>query len=317
MGYASSGLYKSRQRPSFAERVKAWWEGIELQPVRRVEPRTMIEVEHKALPTVKLEEWETPEIKVRQAIWGEGYHRPGGDDLVLELVKPFALNNTMSVLDFGCGLGGSTRAIAKAFDIWMTGVERDAAMANAAKILSKRAGLERRAEILAYEEKKFVSRPGGFDCILTVETLNGFEQREILLARLENTLKTRGQLLITDFVVAPGAAVDHPSIKQSFPEDAPALWSHVDYEKRFKELNIDLRISEDLTEKYRESAMNCLAGIAKSPVAIATARALPAAFIAEIESWAKQLAAIDQGILKVRRFYGIKLGASKMMSDWS
>ena len=102
-----------------------------------------------------------------QAIWGEGFNTPGGAPFVLDLVKPFAINNSMSVLDFGCGPGGGARAIAKEFDVWTTGVERDKALAELGKLLSTRAGLERKADIQPYDHDNFVQRSGGFDCILT------------------------------------------------------------------------------------------------------------------------------------------------------
>ncbi len=319
MHSAAMGASDNAPSPRFGERLKAWWNGVDLArpPARRPPPDLATQAPEKPLPAVKLEEWENAALKAKQAIWGEGFHRPGGEEFILELVKPFALNNTMSVLDFGCGMGGGTRSISRVFDVWLTGVERDAALAHAGKELSKRAGLERKAEINAYKAEEFVSRPGGFDCILSIEALHEFEQREILISRLENALKTRGQIMITEFTLGGDVAGDHPALLAAFGRETPALWSHGEYEKRFKELNVDLRVSEDITERYRAMAMASLTAVPIEPVTIATARALPEAMIAEVESWARRIAAIDQGVLKVRRFYGIKLGASKMMSDWS
>ncbi len=101
-------------------------------------------------------------------------------------MKPFAINNSMSILDFGCGAGGPARAIAKEFDVWITGIERDREQVDLGKLLSAKAGLERKAEIIGYDPENFVTRSGGFDCILSIETMFRFEAREVILARLEN-----------------------------------------------------------------------------------------------------------------------------------
>ena len=316
MSAARTSAASVSSSPGAFERFLAWWEGIDLgsrlanRPLAGPAPK-------REEPAIRLEEWETPRLRVKQAIWGDGFHAPGGGELALELVKPFALNKTMSVLDFGCGSGGGTRAIAKEFDIWMTGVERDGDLYQAAKALSKRAGMERRAEILRYDSNDFASRPGGFDCILSMEALHAFEQREILLSKLENALKNRGQIQVTDFALAPGAVADHPLLVSAFGPNGPDLWQHTEYEKRFKELNFDLRISEDMTDRYREMVIAALMRIPQTSVAIATARAFPEAFIEEVERLARRIGAIDMGLLKIRRLYGIKLGSSKMMSDWS
>ena len=64
-------------------------------------------------------------LTVRQWLWGPGFIIPGNAEYVLGLVKPFAPNPAMSFLDVAAGLGGPARAIATAFDIYITGLERD------------------------------------------------------------------------------------------------------------------------------------------------------------------------------------------------
>jgi len=175
------GLLKRKQaagapKAPFKERFLAWWEGVEL-PATEPRPATSRAVEPEPEPPpppIKLEPWENPAIRVRHAIWGEGFRGPGGAPFALELVKPFAINNSMSVLDFGCGAGGPERAIVKEFDVWITGIEPDRTQVELGKLLSSKAGLERKAEIIAYDHENFVTRSGGFDCILSVDTLFPF-----------------------------------------------------------------------------------------------------------------------------------------------
>src|SRR5262245_11826959 len=88
----------------FKQRFMAWWEGVDLPPTEAPPPRVERELPPEPPPPpIKLEPWENPAIRVRHAIWGEGFRSPGGAAFALELVKPFAINNSMSLLDFGCG----------------------------------------------------------------------------------------------------------------------------------------------------------------------------------------------------------------------
>jgi len=268
-------------------------------------------------PPIKLEPWESPEIRVRQSIWGEGFRGPGGPPFALELVKPFAINNSMSILDFGCGAGGPERAIVKEFDVWITGIEPDRMQVELGKLLSSKAGLERKAEIIAYDPENFVSRSGGFDCILSVDTMFRFETREVILARLENCLKTRGQLTICDYVRADDAAPDDPLIVAALGAHTPALWTKGEYEKRFNELKFDLRVSEDITDKFRLMTLIALDQVTKIPEGKSVIRTFPDAFMAEVSDWERKIAAIEAGVLKIFRFYGIKMGTASLMSNWS
>ena len=113
------------------------------------------------------------------AIWGEGFRGPGGAPL-LELVKPFAINNSMSILDFGCGAGGPERAIVKEFDVWITGIQADRMQVELrqAAVLQGRPGAQGRGHRLRSGELRHP--PGGFDCILSLDTLFRFESREVI-----------------------------------------------------------------------------------------------------------------------------------------
>lgn len=305
-------------RAPFKQRFMAWWEGVDLPPAKALAPHAERRREpEQPPPPVKLEPWENPAIRVRHAIWGEGFRAPGGSAFALELVKPFAINNSMSILDFGCGAGGPARAITREFDVWITGIEPDREQVELGKLLSTKAGLERKAEIIAYDPENFVSRSGGFDCILSIGTLFQFDSREVILARLEYCLKTRGQLTVCDYVRADEASADDPLLVAAFGSGCPPLWTRGEYEKRFSELKFDLRVSEDITDKYRLMALLALDQVTRVPEGRSVIRTFPDAFMAEVGDWERRLSAMEAGVLKVFRFYGIKMGSAALMSNWS
>ena len=53
-----------------------------------------------------------------------------------------------------------------------------------------------------------------------------------------------------------------------------------------------------------------------SPEKSSHAKVLADSLVKEVEMWNRRVAALDAGVLKVRRYYAIKLGGSKTMSNW-
>jgi cyclopropane fatty-acyl-phospholipid synthase-like methyltransferase len=304
-------------------RLRAWWEGNDLAATAELELRARERMKRKAAvdkgdaPLVApLLDWETPRTRIAQVVWGVGYDKPGGEDYVLTSVKPFGLDPSKSVLEFGTGLGGGARTVSKTFNTWVTGYEPDPELSRVGKQISVNAGLDRRADIQRYVTGEFDLKPNSYDCIYSNETLHGFDSKYEILAALQKGLKSKGQLSMTDLVLAPDVAPNDKRLRdmQAGPFD---LWRPDQYEQRMSELSFDLRINEDITDDYRKMVLQGWANLAKGDeVALATAKAHPQAVAAELELWTKRLEAIEKGLVRVNRFYAIKKSGAKMMSDW-
>ncbi|MET1025968.1 MAG: methyltransferase domain-containing protein [Dongiaceae bacterium] len=314
------GLFRSKSvaaapKPLFKERFKAWWEGYELPapPVpEAVEPQLQKNVaEGPSSPLPPLEE---PIVKVQMAIWGDGNSRPGSAEYVSYLVKPFALNPSMSILDFGCGLGGGTRTIAKDFDVYVTGYEPDRILAEAGKALSIKQGLDKKAAISHFDPKTTGLKTGQFDCVFCADKMHLVPGKQALLTSLEASLKIRGQITIIDTVLGQGVALDDPRLGKvlgAAAQEQSLFWSVGDYEKAFRDLKFDLRIGEDITERYRKLVTEGWDGFVRNPEGQAASRNYPDVTVAEAEFWQRRLAAYDAGLLRIYRFYAIKMGSSK------
>lgn len=309
---------------SFKARFRAWWEGYEATPEAELEeirrqrktPRLKIPAAETTPAVAPLADWETPRIRVAQLVWGAGFDKPGGPPHVLNLVKPFGLDPSKSMMDFGTGLGGASRAVSKEYDVWVTGYEGDAELSRAGKQLSLIAGLDRKADIQRYVPGEFDVAPNSFDCILSHEALHVFESKYDILSSLQKGLKSRGQLSMTDFVLGEGISPKDSRLSafQATPLD---LWRPDQYEQRLAEVNLDLRISEDITESYRKMILQGWMNFAQGDQnTFATAKAHPGAVIDELNLWTKRLEAMEQGLLRVVRFYAIKKAGAKLMSDW-
>jgi SAM-dependent methyltransferase len=299
-------------KPPFKTRFKAWWEGTDLPaPMIAPTPASSAPTAVAKTAAAELPVIDRPAIKVAQQLWGEGFVQPGGAELILTLVKPLAINNSMTVMDFGAGLGGGTRAVSEEFDVWVQGQEGDLKTAEAAQAISTKKGVKR-AEIKPYRAQEFQPKPGSCDCIFSHATLYKLQEKEKLLGQFERTLKTRGQLSMTDFVRAPGIAADDPRLREFAAAEGSSIWLDEDYKKQFKALKFDIRVDEDLTAGYRAGIINAWVGFTSDPPGLACAKAYPEEAVAEVALWTRRIAALDSGALQLRRYYGIKMGANKV-----
>lgn len=304
-------------------RLRAWWEGVDVpapgsgDALPLSDPATGKKATDPGIPP--LMEWETEAIRIQQQVWGQGYSKPGGDNHVLGLAKPFALNPSLTVMEFGSGLGGGTRALANEFGVWVSGLEPTADLARAGKEMSVRAGLEKKADIIRYDPDGFEPKAGSVDCILSSESLYLIEDKLKLLKAFERCLKPRGQISLTDFVRSDDVPADSPDlIGLGLAPDLPVFFaSGAEYVRWLRELNFDLRVNEDITARYRKMIMEGWVDFTQAGgERAAHAKALPEYLVKEVELWTRRVAAFDAGTLKVVRYYAIKLGGSKLMSNW-
>lgn len=245
-------------------------------------------------------------LTIRQWLWGPGFATPGDAAYVLGLVKPFAANPAMSMLDVAAGLGGPARAIAEAFGTYITGLERDAELARLGMQMSTAAGMQKRAPVSPIDPETFELRAGAFDCILGRGATYMVQDKERFLRVLGLGIKPRGQLLLADFV-ADTAALDRPefitwSALQPHP---PRLWTLQQYTDCLKSLGFDLRITEDISEAYKMQIVLGWDRLVREVKLKALPRLHKLQVVDEAERWVKTIAAIEAGVVKPYRFYAL------------
>jgi SAM-dependent methyltransferase len=245
-------------------------------------------------------------LTVRQWLWGPGFVVPGNVDYVLGLVKPFAANPAMSILDIAAGLGGPARAIADAFETYITGFERDPETAGRGMAMSVAAGKQKHAPINVMNPETFELKAGAFDCILGRGATYAVQDKERFLRVLMMGLKPRGQLLLTDYLIDPALAA-RPELAawQALEPFPPALWNVQQYTDCFKSLGFDVRITEDATAPYKAQIVLGWDNLLQTVDIRKLPRAHQLTVLDEAERWVKTILALDSGALKVFRFYAL------------
>lgn len=299
------------------ERFLAWWEGIDL-PRRALsaegeggegaDPMTADQAaraEGKHFNRRGKPLWTATRIEVVEKIWGPGFSSPGGDEFIPTIVKPLGLNPAMSVLDIGAGLGGASRAMAKQYGTWVTGLESNPVLAEAGMFRSQKSGLARQAPVQAANLENFVWTKR-VDAIFSKETFYTIRNKDKLIDSIEAILKPRGQLLFTDYVIDREQArgrdfdgwINHEPVE-------PHPWTVEQYASALAQRNLDIRITEDNSEIQRSLILNAIQELARHLETVAMDRETKLAVVEEVEMWARRLAALSSG-LRYYRFYAMK-----------
>jgi SAM-dependent methyltransferase len=309
---------------SIRQRFLAWWEGYELAAAREAKASAKAAAEASAEPGKKAATgkpqpsgdakhqarsgkplWNASRIQVAEKIWGDGFATPGGTDHIPTLVKPLGLNPAMSVLDLGAGLGGSTRAMAQQYGAWVTGLEYNPVLAEAAMFRSHKAGLGRQAPVQGFDSEKF-SWPKRVDAIFSKEMMFTVRNKEGLFDAIESCLKPRGQLLFTDYVIDKNVARgrDFDSWQEHEPVE-PHTWTTDEYSIGLQKRKLDIRITEDVSETHKLIVLTAIQSLVKHLETVAMDRDTKMAVVEEVQLWARRIAALDAG-LRVFRFYAMK-----------
>ena len=287
-------------RPALFSRLMTWLHGGAVAAVVEEEPllltRRVDGADQPPLDKLVLAQW----------LWGAGFNMPGGEEHVLELVKPFALNPAMNMLDVAAGLGGPARSIATAFKMYITAYERDPELAKLGMEMSTLQGMNKHAPIEPYDPETFELRAAAFDCILGRLATYTLADKDRFLGMLAQGLKPRGQLMLTEFVSDPAAgAKPELTLWERRQPAPPQLWTLEQYKLCLTKLGFDIRIDEDTTDRYRSMILQGWAQLLHNADLRGMPRKHVRSIVDEAENWFYTVAALDSGALRVYRLYAL------------
>jgi cyclopropane fatty-acyl-phospholipid synthase-like methyltransferase len=297
------------QNLNWKTKVRAWWEGYDLSALKSQQKKPAFQAEEQEQDDTggKISPfWTRERIKVNEFIFGQGHTTPTTPEHIAALIKPMGLDDSKSVLDIGAGLGGVTRYMGREAGAWVEGVEDDPVLAYAGMLRSCKAGIEKKAAI-APCEYELLSPGKKFDAIFSKEVFFQIKHKENLFAFIKASMKERGHLCFTDYVLKHSQK-PHDKVREWFDEEEPRpmVWSVSQYTDLMFGMGFDIRITEDISDKHRAMIMASWAEIPEPLVALGKRN--PAAqtmIVEEAERWMRRVAAIETGDVRVFRFYAL------------
>lgn len=194
----------------FRQRLRAWWDGVEVTPAK---PHAKApDTHHAAKGAAKAAEPPHPKtqrapaspmsrVEMLQKLWGEGFAHPGGEDFALRLAQGVAFDGERPCLDLRAGLGGAARALGRAHNVVIEGLEIDPDIAAAGSALSLRLGVGEQIQVRASHPPTEEFDDGRYGAIFAREMMFALPDRKAMLARLYKALVPGGALVITDYVL--------------------------------------------------------------------------------------------------------------------
>lgn len=255
-------------------RMKAWWEGYDMDDVRAAlasgnsveEELQKLTPETESEPVADAPEalvWDDKRLETAQLIWGEGYCGPGGPEYVASMSKLLGMSPKMSVAVIGAGLGGPSRVLAAEFGAWITGYEESENLAKKGMELSTKAGLEGKAPIQHYDPSTNEPFERTFDRAYSKEALYTVEDKPKLLNNLFKNLKDGGLFLINDYTLSSKDSLSNMDV-QKWLRQEPTLPFPVpndEMEKLLTDCGYMLRVNEDITDQYIEMIARSWVGV--------------------------------------------------------
>lgn len=308
---AANGAATTAEKPrtaDFRQRFLAWWNGYQVDS--DADPKFKLPSggpDHGVRYDAERPRWETARLRITQEVWGEGFSSPGGEDHILNMVKFFALNPSMSVLDLGAGLGGAARTMSQHFGVWVNGLEADKDLAEAGMGISTKAGMGKKAAIEHFDPENLKIKQKSIDCVFSKEFLYTIADKPAFLSALENVMKPRGQLLFTDYVLAErGLASEHTENWTKVEPVTPHPWAVEEYKEALAALRLDIRVVEDHTDQFRAMVTKAWAEFIKVRKNQGVEDDESVALVDEVELWARRMKALEAGDLKVIRIHALK-----------
>lgn len=328
------------RNPDWRIRLAAWWEGYDLSRLPRISSRTdpralagrrqpgpvdavgsttppapPAAIALPAPPTgnpdldrlalMQLDRhgepvWSPARSEGAQLLWGQDMTGPEEAAWMVDSVRSFGLNPAKSVLDLSAGLGGTARALVQSCDTWVTGLEPSPLLAKLAMDRSKALGLSKKAPIAHYDPEHF-NQAGSFDLVMADRILHRVRDKDLFLDRLGDCVKPKGGIALYDYVIdgTPSSWDSWNGWREEEPMEVYP-WTATRMADELTQRNLDLRISEDLTQLHRRHIIDRVRKLADTLAAAVPPAPVLAALKRELALWWARLRVLGSGLRFVR-----------------
>ena len=120
-----------------------------------------------------------------------------GAEATQEIAREANLNN-ITVLDVGCGIGGTARLLAEEYHCTVTGIDLTEEYINTAQALSKLLGLENQLEFLQADALDLPFKGESFDAVFTEHVQMNIENKTKFYSEIHRVLSTNGTFVFYD-----------------------------------------------------------------------------------------------------------------------
>lgn len=139
-------------------------------------------------------------IHIHHGFWqtGKESKETAQQQLIEKLTGDMELGPNLSLLDVGCGIGGSSVYLAKKFGVDVTGITISETQVSMAQAYAKEQGIK--AKFLVMDADN-ITLGNKFDVVWSIEAISHFMNRGSFFKKSADILKPGGSLALTDWFV--------------------------------------------------------------------------------------------------------------------
>jgi len=202
--------------------------------------------------------------------WGEHLHHGywNGDETVpraqIQLMERLAeragISRGATVLDIGCGLGGSAFWLARNFDCQVTGITISPVQARMASKKAKARGLSDRVRFQLSDANQWEPQPETFDMVWIMESSEHFPDKKRFFERCASALKPGGVLAVCAWLRRDGPMPENEQKLVATIAEAmlsASLDSLSDYQKWMRDSGLTVTTAEDITSHVKRTWEFC------------------------------------------------------------
>lgn len=177
----------------------------------------------------------------------------GGPKATISLMEKAGIAADGVVLDAGCGIGGSTRLLARQFNLQVDGIDITPDFIDTARVLTHWCGMEK-GHTIGFHQGSVLDLPFDntrFDAVLCQHILMNIEDKAKALSEFNRVLTPGGKLILHEIIDGPG-----PQPLMPVPWGADASTSFV---PRWETLKVQLADAGFDVEYFSDETKNAAA----------------------------------------------------------
>jgi phosphoethanolamine N-methyltransferase len=192
----------------------------------------------------------TREIQRYEAIYGQHFISPGGEDSTRTFLGYVKLDDTSKVLDVGCGIGGSAFYIARTFHSFVDGIDLAPEMIKSAVERCESLGLTEKIRFFEGNCLTFDYPRKDYSLVYSRDTFLHIADKLNLFRTLGGCMAPGGQLLFTDYI--RGSVPASEEFSKYIQTYGYSLETTDSYRKILEEAGFEVVRADDLRELFIE-----------------------------------------------------------------
>ncbi len=290
-----------------SSRLNAWWDGVDTQSSHASDDPSM-ELAFDASILDQFEDWSDVRTKIAEVIWGQGFINPGTRKFSRLVMAPARVTSKKSILDLTAGLGGTAAMLVRETGAWVDALEPNPTLAEKGRrmVASAPTGKQIDYQSVDFHELELPERR--YHLIYSRERLFATRFKRRAIEQSMRSLKTGGQMLLTDYVITKGAH-ETPDVRHWRTKELEEIhpWTMEKYNDRMTEAGLKassiIDMSKAIIDEVNMAWRRMLASLESGSID----RELVNSVLAEGEIWQSRIKAMRSGNVQLLRINATRL----------